>query len=74
MFLILIPLVALVAFGIALPLNKFVLKKDSTWVEAIPLSTLGPLFLDYVRWGGLFVIFNWPCLTQVFIYFIGLYD
>ena len=68
MFLILIPLVALVAFGIALPLNKFVLKKDSTWIEAIPLSTLGPLFLDYVRWGGLFLIFNWPCLTQVCIY------
>ena len=66
MFLIIIPLLALVTFAIAIPLNKFVLKKDSTWFQAIPLTTLGPAFCLYIYWGVRFLLCNCPGRTPMF--------
>ena len=64
MFLIIIPLVSILAFAIMVPVNKFVLKKGGTWKDAIPLTVLPCLLFDFVKWGILFAIFNWPCCAQ----------
>ena len=66
MFLILIPLVAMVAFGIAIPLNKFVIKKDGSWLESIPLSTLLPAFCVNFYWGVRFLLCNCKGKEPVF--------
>jgi hypothetical protein len=58
MFLILIPLVSILAFAIALPLNKFVFKKDATWLQAIPLTVVGPAMCVNFYWGVRFLLCN----------------
>jgi hypothetical protein len=68
MFLIIIPLVGIIVFAVALPLNKFVLQKDKSWIESIPLYVVGPRLIQYVMWAVRFLIFNWPCCPQRYVF------
>jgi hypothetical protein len=68
MFLIIIPLVGIIVFAVAFPLNKFVFQKDKTWLQTIPLVVMCPRLIRYVFWGIRFVIFNWPCCPQRYVF------
>ena len=67
MFLILLPIVSLLAFAIALIVNKTT-RKDAAWLDAIPGTVVGPALFDYFVWGIKFSLFNWPCCAQKFVF------